>query len=64
MLTADDVAKFRRDGYLLPRKQLFSPDRLDGLEEIFDQHLADKGTKLSDELDTPTSGTAGCWTTC
>lgn len=53
MLTADDVAKFRRDGYLLPRKQLFSPDHLDGLEEIFDGHLADKGTKLSDELDTP-----------
>jgi hypothetical protein len=53
MLTANDVESFRRDGYLLPGKQLFSPDRLDGLERIFDEHLADKGSKLSDELDTP-----------
>jgi hypothetical protein len=53
MLTADDVATFRAQGYLLPGKQLFSPERLDGLEAIFDEHLATKGTKLSDELDTP-----------
>lgn len=53
MLTDTDVANFRRDGYLLPGTQLFSPERLDALEAIFDEHLADKGDKLSDELDTP-----------
>lgn len=53
MLTDDDVAFFRAKGYLLPGQQLFSPKRLDALEGIFNEHLADKGTKLSDELDTP-----------
>jgi ectoine hydroxylase-related dioxygenase (phytanoyl-CoA dioxygenase family) len=53
MLTDDDVAFFRANGYLLPHQQLLSPSRLDGLEEIFNEHLADKGSKLSDELDTP-----------
>ena len=53
MLTDTDVARFRRDGYLLPGTQLFSPERLDALEAIFNEHLADKGDKLSDELDTP-----------
>jgi ectoine hydroxylase-related dioxygenase (phytanoyl-CoA dioxygenase family) len=52
-LTDEDVAQFRAQGYLLPRRQLFSPDRLDTLEQIFDEHLAQKGSKLSDELDTP-----------
>ncbi len=52
-LTAADVERFRTEGYLLPRRQLFSPDRLDALEALFDEHLADKGDKLSDELDTP-----------
>jgi hypothetical protein len=53
MLTAADVERFRADGYLLPGKQLYSPERLDGLVSIFEEHLADKGAKLSDELDTP-----------
>lgn len=53
MFTDDDVARFERDGYLLPGQQLFDPDRLDSLEALFDEHLADKGDKLSDELDTP-----------
>ncbi|RCK69370.1 phytanoyl-CoA dioxygenase family protein [Desertihabitans brevis] len=48
-----DVERFRREGYLLPQRQLFSPEKLDALEAIFDEHLADKGAKLSDELDTP-----------
>jgi ectoine hydroxylase-related dioxygenase (phytanoyl-CoA dioxygenase family) len=52
-LTAADVERFRADGYLLPHRQLFSPEKLDALEAIFDEHLADKGDKLSDELDTP-----------
>jgi ectoine hydroxylase-related dioxygenase (phytanoyl-CoA dioxygenase family) len=53
MITAEDVDRFHRDGYLLPGQQLFAPDRLDGLEAIFEEHLAAKGDKLSDELDTP-----------
>jgi chlorinating enzyme len=53
MLTDQDVEFFRANGYLLPQQQLFSPERLERLEEIFNKHLADKGDKLSDELDTP-----------
>ncbi len=48
-----DVDRFRADGYLLPGRQLFPPERLDVLEAIFDEHLDAKGAKLSDELDTP-----------
>ena len=48
-----DVDRFRADGYLLPGRQLFSPERLDALEAIFEEHLAARGSKLSDELDTP-----------
>ncbi|MEV6495295.1 phytanoyl-CoA dioxygenase family protein [Actinoplanes sp. NPDC051633] len=53
MLDANDVAFFRANGYYLERDQIFSPARLDALEAIFDEHLAQKGDKLSDELDTP-----------
>lgn len=53
MLTQSDVEFFRTNGYLLHKKQLFPPDKLDRLETIFEEHLADKGDKLSDELDTP-----------
>ncbi|MGI8699659.1 MAG: phytanoyl-CoA dioxygenase family protein [Nocardioidaceae bacterium] len=47
------VEFFRANGYLLPGVQMFSPDTLARLEAIFNEHLADKGDKLSDELDTP-----------
>jgi ectoine hydroxylase-related dioxygenase (phytanoyl-CoA dioxygenase family) len=53
MLTDQDVEFFRSNGYLLPHQQLFGPEKLERLEEIFNKHLADKGDKLSDELDTP-----------
>jgi ectoine hydroxylase-related dioxygenase (phytanoyl-CoA dioxygenase family) len=53
VLTEHDVEFFRTNGYLLPGTQLFSEDKLSRLEEIFNEHLADKGDKLSDELDTP-----------
>src|SRR3954463_1194252 len=53
MLTTADVEFFRKNGYLLPHQQLFSEDKLAELEGIFNEHLADKGDKLSDELDTP-----------
>jgi hypothetical protein len=53
MLTTPDVEFFRTHGYLLPGRPLFSPARLERLEAIFNDHLRDKGDKLSDELDTP-----------
>jgi hypothetical protein len=48
-----DVKSFRTNGYLLPQQQLFSAEKLDRLTAIFEEHLAEKGSKLSDELDTP-----------
>lgn len=53
MLNQQDVEFFRANGYYLHKQPLFSPEKLDRLEEIFEEHLADKGDKLSDELDTP-----------
>ena len=53
MLTDEDVEFFRTNGYLLPGVQLFSEEKLAGSRQIFNEHLADKGDKLSDELDTP-----------
>ncbi|GIF52376.1 phytanoyl-CoA dioxygenase PhyH [Asanoa ferruginea] len=53
MLDQQDVAFFRENGYYLNRSPLFAPEKLDRLEGIFDEHLAEKGAKLSDELDTP-----------
>ena len=54
-LTDADVAFFRENGYLLPGRRLLSEDRLARLELIFNEHLRNKGDKLSDELDTPPS---------
>jgi hypothetical protein len=53
MLTDKDVEFFRAHGYLLPGRQMFSPEKLVRLEAIFNAHLEEKGDKLSDELDTP-----------
>lgn len=52
-LTTEEVAFYSDHGYLLPRRQVFAPDRFAELRSIFEEHLADKGDKLSDELDTP-----------
>ncbi|WP_127584268.1 phytanoyl-CoA dioxygenase family protein [Paenibacillus koleovorans] len=53
VFTADAVKQYEEKGYLLHKKQLFSPEKLSRLTSIFEEHLADKGAKLSDELDTP-----------
>lgn len=53
LLTPDQVNDYRNNGYLLYKRQLFSEDKLNRLTAIFEEHLADKGSKLSDELDTP-----------
>ncbi len=52
-LSIQDVEFYRENGYLLYRKPLFSVDRFAALQGIFEQHLVEKGDKLSDELDTP-----------
>jgi ectoine hydroxylase-related dioxygenase (phytanoyl-CoA dioxygenase family) len=52
-LTAEEVSFFRENGYYLYKKPLFSPEKMAKLEAIFEEHLAEKGDKLSDELDTP-----------
>ncbi|GCE31481.1 hypothetical protein KDA_69650 [Dictyobacter alpinus] len=52
-LAAQDVAFYKENGYLLYHNQLFAADKFTHLQNIFEEHLADKGEKLSDELDTP-----------
>lgn len=52
-LSKVDVEFYQQNGYLLPQQQLFSPARLAELTAIFEEHLANKGAKLSDELDVP-----------
>ena len=48
-----DVESYQKNGYLLPQQQLFAPARFAELQAIFEEHLANKGAKLSDELDVP-----------
>ncbi|MEM1338647.1 MAG: phytanoyl-CoA dioxygenase family protein [Bacteroidota bacterium] len=52
-LTNEQVTFYRDKGYLLPQKPLFSKPEQDALTLIFEEHLKNKGAKLSDELDTP-----------
>jgi ectoine hydroxylase-related dioxygenase (phytanoyl-CoA dioxygenase family) len=52
-LTSDQVDFYDENGYLLFHDQLLPPEKLRKLTSIFEEHLADKGDKLSDELDTP-----------
>lgn len=52
-LTPQDVERYHKNGYLLYKKQVFNQEMLDELTGIFEEHLAEKGNKLSDELDTP-----------
>lgn len=49
----EDVALYRETGYHLHRKPLFSAEKMAKLHQIFEEELAQKGAKLSDELDTP-----------
>lgn len=52
-LSPDEVATYRQQGYLLYRQPVLASERFEELRSIFEEHLADKGDKLSDELDTP-----------
>lgn len=53
LLSPEDTAYYKKNGYLLYNKPLFSEQKLNRLTEIFEEQLALKGKKLSDELDTP-----------
>lgn len=53
LLTAQEVEFYKEKGYHLYKKQLFNEKEMNELTSIFEEHLAEKGSKLSDELDTP-----------
>jgi ectoine hydroxylase-related dioxygenase (phytanoyl-CoA dioxygenase family) len=53
LLTNAEAAAYQENGYLLYKKPLFSAEKQAALTAIFEEHLAQKGSKLSDELDTP-----------
>ena len=52
-LSPEDVASYQTNGYYLYHQQVFPKDKLETLNGIFEEHLAEKGSLLSDELDTP-----------
>ncbi len=53
LIIKEDVTSFQDKGYHLYDKQLFSAEKMARLTQIFEEQLAQKGSKLSDELDTP-----------
>lgn len=52
-LSAEQVQFYKDNGYLLPQIKMFAAEAQTKLTDIFEEHLANKGEKLSDELDTP-----------
>lgn len=52
-LTRHELEFYRENGYFIYKKPLFSDEKMSLLTRIFEEHLAEKGSKLSDELDTP-----------
>jgi len=52
-LTATELDFYKDNGYALYHKPIFPPDKFAHLQAIFEEQLAQKGSKLSDELDTP-----------
>jgi hypothetical protein len=52
-LSQIEVDNYQRNGYHLHHKQLFDVGNFEVLTQIFEEHLAEKGAKLCDELDTP-----------
>ncbi len=47
------IEKYRQDGYLIRREPIFDAKQMVRLTEIFEEHLANRGAKRADELDTP-----------
>ena len=52
VLQPAEIGSYRSNGYLLPGR-LLDDSTLDRLSGIFAEHLADRGQRLADELDTP-----------
>lgn len=52
-LSKQEVEKYWEQGYTLYKKPVFSEEKMNRLRGIFEDHLKEKGAKLSDELDTP-----------
>jgi hypothetical protein len=52
-LSRVDVDYYKKNGYFIYKQQVFPPEKLAKLRALFEEHLAQKGDKLSDELDTP-----------
>jgi chlorinating enzyme len=52
-VTQETIHFYKEKGYCLYNQALFSPEKMKSLTDIFEEHLALKGDKLSDELDTP-----------
>jgi len=52
-ITSSDLEYYQKQGYLLHHQPVFSQEKFERLSEIFEEQLALKGDKLSDELDTP-----------
>ncbi|MFC5404110.1 phytanoyl-CoA dioxygenase family protein [Cohnella soli] len=52
-LTQEEVEFYRENGYLLHHKQVFGPEKLRELSDIFEEQWEMVGRKLNRELDTP-----------
>lgn len=52
-LTHEEVSHYQKNGYLLHKKPLFSPEKMQELSSIFEEQWASVGKKLNSELDTP-----------
>ena len=53
IFNSEAINDYQQNGYLLHHRQVFPADKFARLTAIFEEQLALKGDKLSDELDTP-----------
>ena len=53
LLSQEEVDFYHEHGYLLHNKQVFGPDKLKELSDIFEEQWETVGRKLNSELDTP-----------
>ncbi|MCD9020716.1 phytanoyl-CoA dioxygenase family protein [Cohnella silvisoli] len=52
-LTLEETKFYEQNGYILHKKQLFSPEKLSKLTEIFEEQWASHGRRMNSEQDTP-----------
>jgi len=53
VIAEDQLAFYKKEGYLLTSKPLLNDRDFSELTDIFEEHLANKGGKKADELDKP-----------